>query len=165
MTTPPAAAFVIGIDPGPSTGIAVLDLTVPVLAAGAEAFQVNASAACWLLQQILGPSGLAARRVTVRGGIEGFAPGHGAGSVMRAGRLTRDQVRELEDTAGQAGVPLVTRYMGRVRPWATDKRLEAAGLLALTAGGNHCRAAMRHAIYCATHDCGYPDPLSRRGGA
>ena len=134
MTTSPAAAFVIGIDPGPSTGIAVLDLTVPVLAAGAEAFQVNASAACWLLQQILGTSGLAARRVTVRGGIEGFAPGHGAGSVVRAG-LTRDQVRELEDVAAAYGAVLSERYMGRVKPWASDTRLEKAGLLALTAGG------------------------------
>jgi hypothetical protein len=138
----------------------VLDLAAARLCDGAEAYQCNARMACWLLHQLL-----VCRGGGGRGQVEGFAPGHGAGSVMKAGRVTRDQVRELEDAAGQYGVVMSERYMGRVKPWATDKRLEAAGLLALTAGGAHCRAAMRHALFCATHDCGYPDPLSRRAGA
>jgi hypothetical protein len=155
-------SFVLGVDPGPSTGIAVLRLDVPRLGDGAEAYQCNARMACWLLGQIC--ERLRAGDRPVRGQVEGFAPGHGAGSVMKAGRITRDQVRELEDVAGQYGVPLATRYMGRVKPWSNDKRLEAAGLLALTAGGPHCRAGMRHALYASHWDCGYPDPLSRRAG-
>jgi hypothetical protein len=50
-----------------------------------------------------------------------------------------------------------------VKPWATDKRLTAAGLLAMTAKMADARDACRHALYTAVHDAGIPDPLSAAG--
>jgi hypothetical protein len=48
-----------------------------------------------------------------------------------------------------------------VKPWATDERLEAAGLLDLTKGMRHARDAARHALFTAVKDGGVPDPLSK----
>jgi hypothetical protein len=148
-------AFVLGIDPGPSTGIGLLRRD-----GRARAFQCDAGAAAWLLTAVCADAVLAGRGAA---GIEGFAPGNGPGAVMRAGRLTRDQVRQLEAVAAGWGIPVTARYMAHVRPWASDERLRRAGLYELTAGGAHCRAAMRHALFCAVHDCGWPDPVGREG--
>lgn len=53
------------------------------------------------------------------------------------------------------------RPAAAVKPWATDKRLEAAGLMAPTEKFTDARDAARHALYCAVADLGLPDPLSR----
>jgi hypothetical protein len=49
-----------------------------------------------------------------------------------------------------------------VKPWATDERLAAAGLLDPTKGMRHARDAARHALFCAVRDFGLPDPLSAK---
>jgi hypothetical protein len=54
------------------------------------------------------------------------------------------------------------RSASTVKPWATDARLERAGLLDLTAGMRHARDAARHALFCAVKNCGLPDPLSAK---
>jgi hypothetical protein len=56
----------------------------------------------------------------------------------------------------------VTRTAALVKPWATDKRLVAAGLLDITRGLPHARDGARHALFSAHHDSGAPDPLSSR---
>ena len=152
---PPAAALVLGIDPGPSTGIVLLSRGY-----SAQAFQCNADAAPWLVRAVLG----AQKGFPVRGGIEAFAPGHGAGATMKTGKITRDLVVELAGIAADCGVPLQARFASVVKAWATDKRLREAGLYELTSKAPDARDAARHALFCAVHDCGYPDPLSRRAG-
>jgi hypothetical protein len=56
------------------------------------------------------------------------------------------------------------RSAADVKPWATDTRLQAAGLLDLTKGMRHARDAARHALFCAVCDFGLTDPLSRKAG-
>jgi hypothetical protein len=157
--------FAIGIDPGPTTGIALLDLAAAMpsglLARGAEIYQCNARSAPGLLQYLL-----AARSDGERGaaGIEGFAPGHGPGARRRPGRVTASAVDELAGICTQYGVPVASRYAGLVKPWAEGndwKRLRACGLYDLTPGSAHARSAASQALYTAVHDCGWPDPLSR----
>ncbi len=71
-------------------------------------------------------------------------------------------VTELSALAADRGVKLAVRHSSAVFPWATDKRLRAAGLYEATTGLVHARAASRHALFAAVHDGGLPDPLSRR---
>lgn len=150
--------FAIGIDPGPTTGICVLNLDTARPGDAAEIYQCNARAASWLLCRICD-------RITgntARAGMEPFIRSRGPGTAMRPGQVTADQVAELNEYLTAYGVPCSAQRAGLVKPWATDKRLDAAGLLALTPGSTHARDAARHALYCAVWNCGYPDPLSRR---
>jgi hypothetical protein len=156
--------FALGIDPGPSTGFMLLNLTAPGKPGdSAEFFQTGARSAPWLLRQLLREhtgSGQAGRC-----GIEAFAPGRGPGARMGTGKVTRDLVEELAACCAEYGVPVRARNASVVKAWdgPDGKRLEAAGLLALTPGSTHARDAGKHALYTAVWDCGYPDPLSRAG--
>ena len=78
------------------------------------------------------------------------------------GARTRDMVGELlnEATKYNRTYP-VQRPAVTVKQWATDKRLKAAGLIDPTKGCTHARDAARHALYCAVHDAGIPDPYSK----
>jgi hypothetical protein len=159
---PPQWTHVLGIDPGPSTGIAWLNLgSWPSDGAWARAMQCDAATAPWLLTQIL--DDLEAQGLTghARGGIEGFAPGRGAGAAKHGSFVNR-QVEELAGICAGYGVPLTARYPVVVKTWATDRRLAAAGLLGITAKAPDARDSCRHALYTACQECSWPDPLSRK---
>ncbi|TDB80191.1 hypothetical protein E1091_19330 [Micromonospora fluostatini] len=99
---------------------------------------------------------------------ERFVVGRRAGqsSSAAAGERTRTMVGEVEAWArGAQWRRVYARSAAEVKPWATDLRLAAAGLLDLTKGMRHARDAARHALYCAVRDLGLADPLSRRAGA
>lgn len=69
---------------------------------------------------------------------------------------------ELAAVITGAGITVTVRPPALVKPWATDRRLEAAGLMSATAGmPAHARDAARHCLYAACHDLGLRDPLSR----
>lgn len=142
-----------GADPGPSTGLAVAGWKDGRLAF-AHAAQCDAGLAPDLLHLLL------ARFSPRLGGIEAFVSG--AHSGRREGTVTRLLVAELSRIATRDEVTLHERAAGHVKPWATDERLRAAGLLALTPGSTHARDACRHLLFAACHDGGLPDPLSRR---
>jgi len=154
-------AFAAGIDPGPSNGLALLDLTG---SGEVRAFQCDAATAPWLLQAILADLESLGYAGQVRGGIEGFAPGRGAGAARHGAAVSR-QVQELAGICAEFGVPLTARYASQVKLWATDKRLRAAGLYELVPGSTHARDALRHALFTACNECGWPDPLSRKAAA
>jgi hypothetical protein len=167
---PRQIAFALGIDPGPVTGVALLHLGGIRLADGAEVFQCGIRSAPWLLGALLAslenrePGCKAAS--LVRGGIEAFAAGRGAGARMRAGRATAGQVERLASVALAWGIPLAQRNAGTVKPWAEgndSRRLRVSGLLALVPGMPHAKSALGQALYAACHDAGYPDPLRRAG--
>lgn len=76
------------------------------------------------------------------------------------------QTHELHAVLGHCGIPAIARPAGTVKPWATDRRLEAAGLLKLAGSSPHIRDAGRHLLFSACQ-AGLPDPLSaiaRTGG-
>lgn len=76
--------------------------------------------------------------------------------------LVHTRTARLVTQLNGAGIPVTVRPPALVKPWATDRRLEAAGLMTATAGmPGHARDAARHCLYCACHDLGMRDPMSR----
>jgi hypothetical protein len=155
---------VVGIDPGPVPGIVEL-----LFAGGAllevEVVQCSAALSPCLLAAVL-------QRIPVRTvvQIERFVTGRRASrsSTAAAGATTRDLVGHLSQVVvdhGRASTGAAIEYAQRsaaqVKPWATDERLAAAGLLEACKGMRHARDAARHAAFAAVHDGGVTDPLSR----
>jgi hypothetical protein len=163
VQSPPPVAYVCGIDTGPSTGITRLELDWATGKLSARAFQCNAGAAEWLLRAILDDTEDRCGPGQIRGAIEAFAPGRGPGAAMGTGKITRDLVTDLSGVCADYGVPLTARYAQLAKGWATDDRLRKAGLYALTAKGPDSRDSARHALMEAVQNCGWPDPLSKRG--
>ena len=148
---------VIGCDPGPTCGIAVAYWDEESWAYPA-AYQCDAASAPALLDWLASKN----RRLRVIGAVEEFRAGTGPGARGAQACVTRDLADELVFVLRQSKVTAMVRPAATVKPWATDKRLERAGLLAVSAGmPAHARDAQRHLIYAAVHDAGVPDPLSR----
>ncbi|MET0423635.1 MAG: hypothetical protein ABW046_07165 [Actinoplanes sp.] len=99
--------------------------------------------------------------------LEQFVVGRRAArsSSPAAGAVTRSMVGVVTSWSSLPNLTLRQRSASEVKPWATDKRLHAAGLLDPTIGMRHARDAARHALFCAVSDYGLPDPLSSRAGA
>lgn len=142
---------ILGADPGLCTGLFLLT------PAGGLAYQCSHNAAYGLATFLIecndGPA-----NVVCAG--EAFVPGRGAGARQAGAAVTRALIADLDDLMKWHWRPAVT-----VKAWSTDKRLEAAGLLGLCKGMPHAADAARHMLYCATKDCGMPDPLGKDGRA
>jgi hypothetical protein len=153
------AVVSLGIDPGPGGGL-VLGGWKPGEreAALALAWQGTAAEAPGQLALILGQYGL----IITCGQIEEFRTGIGPGARGRHATATRGAIGVLVSLAAEHGVRLAVRHSSQVMPWASDRKLKAAGLYAATTGKKHSRAAARHCAYAACHDGGLPDPLSSR---
>lgn len=142
-----ALNLVIGVDPGPTPGVVALSISHGVILT-AEVVQCSETALWSVLRGLDNERRglLAVERFVVRG------------RANRAQSLTRDQVAQLQQLyAGRAAL----RSASQVKPWATDARLEVAGLLEAAKGMRHAKDAARHALFCAVHDAGVPDPLSK----
>lgn len=150
------AAFVIGVDPGLTTGVFAIGYGADLLVRGEPiALQVHGSEGVIpIIQALLARRPLAEPLLAV----EQFVVGGRAArsSSAHAGRVTRALIAELHDIGQQVFI----RNASLVKTWATDKRLAAAGLIDTTKGMSHARDASRHALYAAVH-CGVTgDPLS-----
>lgn len=162
--------FIIGIDPGPIAGIVRLELAVnrPGMNLVAEGALLRDAQALQVTRGLISPVlQLLAREGRVAVAIERFVVGNRAArsATPTAGATTRDMIGEIDSYTRSLGVPCARRAAADVKPWATDNRLEAAGLLEATKGMRHARDAARHALFCAVKDYGLPDPLSRKAGA
>lgn len=158
--------YVFGVDPGPIPGIVRLQLLrdnhggEPTRLIGASALQVTPN----VLGEVL--DGLDGGVINALA-YERFVVGRRAGrsSTPHAGAITRDMIGRLEAWAQTHCKTVHQRSAADVKPWATDKRLHAAGLLDPTTGMRHARDGARHALFCAVKDYGLPDPLSSKAGA
>lgn len=155
-------SHVIGIDPGPIPGIVHLALRAGGRNLDIDVIQCSESTAPLLLWALLDSARFVGGTAPAIVAIEKFVVGRASMRSGRSGGVTRDLVgkliREAED---QQNVKVLQRTAAQVKPWATDTRLEAAGLLEATKGMRHARDAARHALFCAVHDAGVPDPLSK----
>lgn len=159
-----SALRVIGIDPGPIPGFVMLDYAAGV--ATVDVVQCSWRTASTVLLALLEDRPVA---VTVQ--IEQFVVGRRSSrsSTASAGAITRDLIGSLQTVwadhdatpNGRLGGHWFVRNAAAVKPWATDARLDAAGLLEATKGMRHARDAARHALYAAVHDGGMSDPLSK----
>lgn len=136
---------VIGVDPGPTPGVVVLDVKEGRLS-GAEVVQCSHG----FLLEVL--AALNAQGSVVA--VERFVT---RGRANAAQQLTRDQVAVLSQILPHA----VQRSAAAVKPWASNERLARAGLLELTEGMRHARDGARHALFAAVREAGLVDPLSK----
>jgi hypothetical protein len=155
----------LGIDPGPTTGMALLVYRDHLLAR-AEIYQCNATAAPGLLSYLLSttrnPGTLPDLRVSCQ--IERFvrSPKVLKGSGPGVTAKLADELENLAVAQAPTRCAVRVRSAGEVKPWATDERLERAGLLDLVPKQPDGKDACRHALFTACHDAGQADPLSRR---
>jgi hypothetical protein len=151
---------VLGIDPGPHTGFLLAGWRPGEVRAAlaAMAWQCSAAEAPGLLATICTQYG----PLIAAAGLELFRSGPRAQKLQGTrADITRAGVVTLAALCAEHGIPVAQRPAADVMNWASDERLEAAGLLAVTAGKQHARAAGRHGLSCAVRHCGLPDPLSR----
>lgn len=157
--------LVIGVDPGPTPGIVALHgTTTQTHGVAASVIQCDHDSAALVIRALLStvdthdPSG---KQPIVA--VERFVAGYRASRsrTASAGATTRDLVGALYE-AVRGVARFEQRPAAAVKPWATDARLAAAGLLDPTRGMPHARDAARHALYAAVHAQLMPDPLSPR---
>lgn len=151
-------AFIVGIDPGPMVGIVGIEVDRSVRS-GPMIVQCSPG----LVDDVLNAL---AEGDDVVVAVERFVVGQRSArsNDPGAGRIAREVVEACRAWADERGIRFVERSAAEVKPWATDARLAAAGLLGVTAGMRHARDAARQALFCAVRDCGLRDPLSRAGG-
>lgn len=156
---------VVGIDPGPCTGMCFLEYQDGELA-GRTVLQCEGATAALFLKEYLEihvtsfPGGKhEGRRV---GSVEKFVTGRSAGSRGKAADVTRQLVMELAEVLELYGYAVRIRPAADVKPWSSNKRV-AAGLglteKDLTDSLRHGWDAARHCIY-GGHEAGViSDPL------
>jgi hypothetical protein len=168
----------IGGDPGPATGLAFLDYEDGRLAGrsllqvpGADAPHVlrgmllgyysgmkrDTTVGQWLTEPVIG------RRVA---SLEKFVTGASAGSRGKNADVTRQLVYELAEVLEEFGYTVKIRPAADVKPWASNKRLVAAGIVrdekSFHTDMGHSYDGARHCLYGA-HEAGIvKDPLLRR---
>lgn len=157
------STLVIGVDPGLTTGLMALRFNDYRLAAEPIAVQIHGPAGVlpFIYSLLAKPE---SERQPALVAVEQFVVGGRAvrSRYPNAGKVTRELIAAVQDLEHRAGIGHVqTRPAALVKPWATDHRLEAAGLLDCCAGMGHARDAARHALYAAVNAGIAIDPLSR----
>lgn len=162
------AVRVIGIDPGPTTGMVLLRFNDGPFGIS-HVVQCNHGIAPALLEAMLAIDPTTPTIV----GIERFVIGRKSMRSGPHGEVTRDLIGAMQEiweehdstSDGRLGGRWFVRSASQVKAWATDARLDAIGLLANTKGMGHARDGARHALFAAVHDGKIPDPLSKRARA
>lgn len=153
----------IGIDPGPIPGIVMITPMAFGRRLDIDVVQCSESCAPAVLWGLLDSHRQTLGNAPCLVQIERFVVGRGSMKSAAPGRVTRDLVGHLTSEAqNQPNVKVIQRSASEVKPWATDARLDAAGLLEATRGMRHARDAARHALFAAVRDGNLPDPLSRK---
>lgn len=144
---------VVGVDPGPSTGLSALVWDAERRSWQIEAFQCTASSLSFLLDSVIGPFDVSLVA------IEEFEVRRGSGGTTGKDADTTKLVRyQSEQIAKNRKVKYVVRKPGDVKPWATDKRLEKIGF-PLGAKFRDARDSARHALFAGCKIGIFPDPL------
>ncbi|HEX7038704.1 MAG TPA: hypothetical protein VF202_01165 [Trueperaceae bacterium] len=158
--------YVLGVDPGPVVGLVGLHITPDLdISPRPDIIQCSADTLNAVLGGLIldvGVRGLNSPELLVA--VERFVIGPRTGR-LNAGGASRTAVHIVGMLADRSRAGRAYRYVARsaaeVKPWATDARLGAVGLLEPTKGMRHARDAARHALFAAVRDCGVPDPLAR----
>jgi hypothetical protein len=149
--------YYLGVDPGPSTGLALLNLE-DGCSPEWTVFQVNGDGAGWLLAEIC-------RYYSPRAvSYEEFVSSNRAGTKGKAAQETRriaDNVPAIAKGNCRRSPPvyIVARRATDVFGWATEKRLEKSGF-PWGPKFKDARAAGKHVLYLAVRDGKERDPLA-----
>jgi hypothetical protein len=159
---------IVGVDPGPTTGLCFLDYRVSTEHQNSELvtvtlLQTPALTADALLEAMLARWYSPANE-TITGryaAVEKFVTGRSAGTRGPDADVTRQLVMELTERLQLYAYPVKIRPAAEVKPWATGKRLEHAGITCSGATAmRHSLDAARHALFAAVKDAGMKDPLA-----
>lgn len=159
---------VVAIDPGPITGMCFLDYAVIDAVRPPQPqvtlFQADGRSADAVLEAMLarwyGAQSLVDQRF---GAVEKFVTGRSAGSRGGDAEVTRQLVMQLTERLQLYGYPVKIRSAAEIKPWATDKRLERAGIVgdsSLHGKARDAYDAARHALFAAVKDAKIKDPLA-----
>lgn len=157
----------IGIDPGPATGMCLLDYQDGKLV-GRTLLTTDGGSAVIVLKGMLMAyygSGDVRKRV---GSIEKFVTGQSAGSRGKAADVTRQLEMELAEMLQLLNYRVAIRPAGAVKPWATDKMLLAAQIpeqVVKREEFRHCADAARHCLFGAKENGVIRNPLLEKGAA
>jgi hypothetical protein len=168
VTTPkhPSATIVsaIGIDPGPTTGICLMEFVgpypYPLPECNITLIQANAANALRVLEAYLSHFYQDERIVRRVAGVEAFVTGQSAGTRGKNADLTRQYVMKFAELLQLFGYPVKIRKAGDVKPWASDKRLLRAGVPKLPDSMRHSGDGARHCLFAAVKDAHMKDPLA-----
>jgi hypothetical protein len=153
--------IVIGVDPGPRPGIVGLRYSPQRIRTAAPAIiQCSLNVALTCIQAII-PGDV--KRIYLS--YEPFVIGARSAKVSTpaASGATARFCGALQALAySDNRIVLRNHQASAVKPWGSEERLERAGLLQMVKGMTHARDGAKQALYCASHDAGVPDPLSRR---
>jgi hypothetical protein len=154
----------IGIDPGPTTGICLMEFIEPVSYPLPECnvtlIQANAGTALRVLEAYLSHF-YKSDRITCRvAGVEAFVTGSSAGTRGKNADLTRQYVMKFAEMLELFGYHPSIRKAGDVKPWASDKRLLRAGVPKLPDSMRHSADGARHCLFAAVKDAHMKDPLA-----
>lgn len=165
-----AIMTIVGVDPGPVTGICeIMYSTTTHKYSAVSLIQAD----IWTAITMLSPTRSGGRVLPgVAVAAEAFVDGRRSGRV--AGRSGSDATRavldhlrmafqlEAEDPYNLGRNRLSIRSAGQIKPWATDDRLAAAGIVIQNPSTmRHALDAGRHALYSACFDQGCRDPLAQ----
>lgn len=154
------STLIIGVDPGLTTGVLAM-LVQGRKVSDPIAVQIHGhEGVVPFVRALLERAARDERQPLIA--VESFVIGNRAArsSSAAAGKVTRDLIGALQELYA-AGCEVVTRPAAAVKPWATDRRLEAAGLLEACVGMGHARDAARHALFAAVKAGLLADPLTR----
>lgn len=156
----PARLVIVGVDPGGTTGLTRLSYNDGRLRC--RLAQTDPETAHELAGYWLRGANLPGTRTILT--VEAFVVSgrSGRSGTASAGAAARDLIGKLVAVAAQTGADFVSRPAGIVKPWATDRRITAAGIT-IPPKMRDAADAVRHGLFAARHDGGQPDPLSRKG--
>lgn len=151
---------IIGVDPGLTTGIALLWGDRP----SATLAQVQPEMVLTLVEALF-------RRTVDQGtgvalAVERFVSGPRSGKLATptGASAAKQIIGELTGWAKATDVQLYLRSAGEVKPWATDTRIRGVCGWGFR-GMPHGADALRHALFTGVRAYGMTDPLSRRAGS
>lgn len=164
----PANLAVIGVDPGPTSGIVGLAwcegrLTKSVI-------QCNADSVLMVLRALTDSRTMwRANGGLVYVGLENFVDGsHHDRKLHGAAAVTRELINSIVDYIPDMRVRVVRFNAAAHKPWARaadHARLRRSGLWAATDGMRHARDGAKIALYTAVAHCNVDDPITGRWGA
>lgn len=167
---------VIGIDPGPTTGICLMEFIgpdYPLPEHNITLFQASSGNALRLLEAYLRVYYQDARVTRRFAQVEKFITGNSAGTRSGDADLTRQYVMKFAELLGACGYSVKIRPAADMKPWATPRRLQAAGVMAALGvkpkagllpkvpdSMRHAGDGAGHCLFAACRDAQIKDPLA-----
>lgn len=148
---PGLVTSVIGADPGPTCGLAFLDFIQGKLA-GKTLLQVDGQSVIIVLEAMISRYYTSDVVVARYAGVENFITGQSAGTRGNDANITRQLVMQITERLQMWGYNTKIRSASDAKNWATDKKLEAAGIIGAASLHGKFRDgydAARHALFTA----------------